>query len=128
MQNAGGFMNQTLANLKSNRKWLIPNFAVWGNSGSLEIALVMTEEAAPKRVVFCKTNLGGQDQIVGYDDLVDSLGNQLPCTITNPVVIIIPRGDVHCYLVNRPSNVNFKIACTQSEGLVDLLIMENDLP
>jgi hypothetical protein len=121
-------MNCTLAYLKASRKWVIPNLVVWGSSGSVEVSIAMTEEGSEKRVIFGKTNLGGQDQIINYGDLVDTSGNPLPLTIANPIVIIIPRDAAICYLVSRPSNVNFKIACTQSEGLVDLLIMENDLP
>ena len=121
-------MNGMLAYLKASRKWLISNFTVWGSSGSTEICLAITEEAPTKRVVICQSNLGGQAQIVNFADLADTLGNELPVQITNPAVLIIPRSLGRCYLVNRPSETNFKIAGEETPSLVDLLIMEVGQP
>ena len=125
-------MNLTLEHLRSNRKWLVPNVVVWGNALSCEAALLMVEEDTPKRVVFGFSRIGGSDQVVCFGNLVDSRGNVLPPEITSPAVIIIPRNETHCFLVGLPSNSNFKIAydagSVTGQGLVDLLIMEMDLP
>lgn len=123
-------MNLTLDYLRSNRKWLIPNVAVWGNSSAFEMPLAMMEQAANKRLIFSLALLGGQDQAVNFADLVDSRGNHLPQAIANPVVMVIPRSNALCYLVGRPSNYGFKIACDEAgqQPVVDLLIMEIDLP
>ena len=127
-------MNLTLDYLKSNRKWLVPNLLVWGNAGAIQPLFFLTEDGASKRVIFADGIIGGGDQAVSYSDLVDNRGNQLPDEIINPVIIIIPRNSTHCYLVGRPSYFGFKIARSDSytgayqNGLVDLLIMEVDLP
>ena len=123
-------MNLTHDYLKSSRKWVVPNFSVWGSAAAYEIGLLFCEEAAAKRVVFCNALLGGQDQTVDFSDLVDARGNHLPATILNPVVIIIPRGPDVCYLAGRPSANGFKIACATpgARPIVDLCIMEIDLP
>jgi hypothetical protein len=116
--------------LKSNRKWLVTNLSVWGSSSAYQMPLGLIEETSEKRLIFCLAELGGEDQIVKFSDLVDNRGNHLPTSIANPVVILIPRSDAVCYLVGRPSNVNFKIARSQSavQPIIDLLIMEDDLP
>ena len=128
-------MNLTLDYLKSNRKWLVPNFNVWGNTDSFESALLLVEDGSDKRVVFSYGHIGGGDQPVCYSDLKDKNGNSLPSQIINPVVIIIPRNQAYCFIVGRPSNTGFKIACQpdsssnfSQQGLVDLMIMEIDLP
>lgn len=125
-------MNLTLNYLKSNRKWLVPNLVVWGSIYSFDAFLMMVEENSSKRVVFSYNVIGGKDQVINYGDLCDFNGNTLPSEIVNPVVVIIPRDRSHCFLVGRPSNTNFKVACDRSssigQGLVDLLIMEVDLP
>ncbi|NLI15609.1 MAG: hypothetical protein GX409_04900 [candidate division Zixibacteria bacterium] len=121
-------MNRTLNYLRGGRRWLVPNLAVWGAAAAYQMPLAMVEESSPKRLIFCLAELGGEEQLVNYTDLVDSLGNRLPATISNPIVVIIPRGKTHCYLVGRPSNSGFKIARDSSVGqsVVDVLIMEVD--
>ncbi|MCD6161187.1 MAG: hypothetical protein J7K40_02095 [candidate division Zixibacteria bacterium] len=128
-------MNITLNHLKSNRKWHVPNVVVWGNADSFDAQFVMVEESSSKRVVFLHSRLGGSDQLISFSDLEDASGNSLPSLIANPVVIIIPRNQAHCFLVGESSENHFKIACGQDSvsglakhGLVDLLIMEIDLP
>ena len=128
-------MNLTLDYLKSNRKWLVPSLVVWGNTDSCEAALLITEKDTPKRVVFAYNKIGAGDQAVNYSDLVDMDGNSLPSQIKNPVVLVIPRNQAHCFIVGRPSDSGFKIAYHPDlnsnlieQGLVDLLIMEIDLP
>jgi hypothetical protein len=63
--------------------------------------------------------------------LTDVRDNQLPAEITNPVVVIIPRNSVSCFVVGRPDSAGFRIACNPASdplgstlGQVDLLIME----
>jgi hypothetical protein len=127
-------MNLTLDYLKSNRKWLVPNLLVWGNADTIQPQFLLTEDSTSKRVIFADGVIGGSDQTVNYSDLIDSRGNQLPDEIINPVILIIPRNSSHCYLVGRPSYSGFKIARSETytasyqNGLVDLLIMEVDLP
>jgi hypothetical protein len=123
-------LNLTLDYLKGSRKWLVPNLSVWGNSATYQMPMALTEEGVSKRLIFCLAELGGEDQLVKYSDLVDSLGNHLPSNIANPAIILIPRSDALCYLVGRPSNAGFKIACNQTSNqpIVDLLIVEVDLP
>jgi hypothetical protein len=123
-------LNQTLNYLKSGRKWLVPNLSVWGNSSTYQMPMALTEEGMSKRLIFCLAELGGEDQLVKFADLVDSLGNHLPSNIANPAVIPIPRNGAFCYLVGKPSATSFKIASNPSpnQPVVDLLIMEVDLP
>lgn len=127
-------MNLTLDYLKSNRKWLVPNILVWGNSDAFRARFIMTEDGQSKRVVFGSNVIGGENQTIDFADLTDSRGNSLPSRINSPVVVVIPRNQTRCYLVGRPSDTGFKIARTESDdkfqedGLVDLLIMEVDLP
>lgn len=128
-------MNLTLDYLKSNRKWLVPNILVWGNSDAFLARFIMTEEESTyRRVVYASNVIGGENQTISYADLTDLRGNPLPSQIKSPVVVIIPRNRIQCYLVGRPSETGFKIARTeaddkfQEDGLVDLLIMEVDLP
>ncbi|MCP4582263.1 MAG: hypothetical protein GY839_11660 [candidate division Zixibacteria bacterium] len=127
-------MNLTLDYLKSNRKWLVPNLMVWGNTDSCLADFLMSEIGSPKRVVFSSNVIGGRNQVINYADLIDSNGNILPAQIADPVIIIIPRNQAHCFLIGRPSPTGFKIARGEAEsdwvgeGLVDVLIMEVDLP
>jgi len=127
-------MNLTLDYLKSNRKWLVRNLLVWGNSEAVPARMLMTELGDSKRVMYSDCAIGGKNQVVSFDELVDSRGNQLPEEIKSPVVMLIPRSSSHCYLVGQPSSNGFSIARestsheTNQDGLVDLLIMEVDLP
>ncbi len=127
-------MNLTLDYLKSNRKWLVRNLLVWGNSEAVSVRMLMTEHAGTKRVMYSDESIGGKSQVISYDELVDSRGNRLPGEINNPVVMLIPRNSSHCYLVGQPSSNGFSVAReipdhdTSQDGLVDLLIMEVDLP
>ncbi len=127
-------MNLTLDYLKSNRKWLVKNLLVWGNAESVRTRMILTEISSPKRIMYSESSIGGKNQTVNFADLVDSRGNQLPDEINNPIVIIIPRNNSHCYLIGQPSKTGFAIGReniepgTASDGLVDLLIMEVDLP
>jgi hypothetical protein len=134
LHSQGVIMNLTLDYLKSNRKWLVPNIVVWGNADSYQPNMLLTEDGDTRRVIFASAAIGGKNQSINYEDLIDSRGNSLPDEIQNPVIVIIPRNAVHCHLIGRPSSTGFKIARAESygvsstDGLVDLLIMEVDLP
>jgi len=127
-------MNLTLEYLKTNRKWLAPNLIVWGNADACSARLLMTEAGTPNRVVFAADEISGLNQTILYSDLIDSNGNPLPEQIANPIIIIIPRNQIHCFLIGRPSSTGFKIGRSgtgsnfNGDGLVDILIMEVDLP
>lgn len=127
-------MNLTLDYLKSNRKWLVPNILVWGNADACRPKLLLTEDSDFKRVMYSSSVIGGSNQSINYEDLTDNRGNQLPSEINGPVVVIIPRNSIHCFLMGKPSTTGFKIARGESvtgmseDGLIDLLIMEVDLP
>jgi hypothetical protein len=85
-------MNTTIDFLKSNRKWLVPNFVVWGDNGTFEADMIMTEFiSGDERIVFNHEFTGETAQTVVYKDLVDHRGNQLPEKIVNPEVILIPK-------------------------------------
>ena len=128
-------MNGVLNYLKSNRKWLVRDISVWGNADSCPALFLFTEDDSPKRVVFAYNRLGGKNQVINFGDLVDINGNNLPDEIINPVVVVIPRSRAHCFVVDAPSGKSFSIAYASGTapeysepGLVDLLIMEMDLP
>lgn len=121
-------MNRTLNYLRGGRKWLVPNLIVWGTNAAYQMPIALIEESSPKRLIFCLAGLGGEDQYVKYENLVDSLGNHLPASISNPIVVIIPRSETPSFLVGSPSQTGFKIARGSSSGqsVIDILIMEVD--
>jgi hypothetical protein len=120
-------MNVTLDYLTSNRKWLIRDFSVWGDSGIFDAAIIATESLGSKNIVFLRELLGGRAQIVEYSDLVDHRGNQLPESIINPAVIVIPKNQTSAFLAGSPGESSFRISKPPGESpdpVVDLLIME----
>jgi hypothetical protein len=121
-------MNITLDYLRGRRIWVVPDFVVWGDWSLYSFLLFYTEMGATsKRVVFSKSTLGGLDQTVNFSSLYDFRGNQLPATITNPKVIVLPKNEVFCLVVGAETNTGFRIAkLSESSGtsLVDLMIVE----
>jgi hypothetical protein len=121
-------MNVTLDYLKSNRKWLIRDYCVWGDDDAFEADMLMTELAASTlRVVFMHQYSGGNGQVVNFADLLDHRGNQLPSTINNAEVIIIPKNAVATFVRGLIGPTSFRIARSSqgpAEAIVDLLIME----
>ena len=129
-------MNITLDYLRGRRIWVVPNFVVWGDWSLYSFFLFYTEMGATsKRVVFNKSTLGGLDQLVNFSSLYDFRGNQLPDTINNPKVIVLPKNEVSCLVVGAEADTGFRIAklcdlCTlrsagsSGTGLVDLMIVE----
>jgi hypothetical protein len=120
-------MNMTFDYLTGNRKWLVRDFTVWGDPGMFDAAIVATENVGDKNVIFLRELLGGRAQIVEYTDLFDHRGNQLPETIINPAIIIVPKNGGRACLAGSPGNISFRVAKTPGDTidpLVDLLIVE----
>jgi len=120
-------MNTILNNLTGNRKWLVRDFTVWGDSDIFDAAVLATENDDGSNVVFLRELVGGQAQIIEYIDLVDHRGNVPPDTISNPEIIIVPKNHSRAFVVGTPGNSSFRIAKSPGEALdpvVDLLIME----
>jgi hypothetical protein len=121
-------MNITLDYLRGRRIWAVPNFVVWGDWSLYSFLLFYTEMGVgSKRIVFSKSTLGGLDQIVDFSSLYDFRGNQLPATIDNPKVVVLPKNEVSCIVVGAESNTGFRIAKlseSSGTGLVDLMIVE----
>ncbi len=121
-------MNVTLDYLKSNRKWLIRDYRVWGDDGAFEADMFMTETTpSTSRVVFLHQFVGGNGQVVNFADLLDHRGNQLPSTISNAEVVIIPKNAVAAFVPGSVGQTSFRIAKSNrqpADAVVDLLIME----
>ena len=121
-------MNITLDYLRGRRVWVVPNFVVWGDWSLYSFLLLYTEvEATAKRVVFSKSTLGGLDQTVEFSNLYDFRGNQLPNTINNPKVVVLPKNEVSCFVVGSETTTGFrigKLAESSGTGLVDLMVVE----
>jgi len=121
-------MNSTIDYLKSNRKWLVPNFVVWGDNGTFEADMIMTEfVTGDERIVFNHEYTGETAQTVIFKDLVDHRGNKLPEKITNPEIILIPRNPIASFLLGTVGEKSFRISKGSgelSDSVVDLLIME----
>lgn len=121
-------MNITLDYLRGRRIWVVPNFVVWGDWSLYSFLLLYTEvEATAKRVVFSKSTLGGLDQTVEFSNLYDFRGNQLPSTIKDPKVVVLPKNEVSCFVVGSETTAGFrigKLAESSGTGLVDLMVME----
>lgn len=116
-----------LAQILSRRYWLIPEFSVWGSAGFGETDLLVVESlGSASTVFFGAVDIGGQEQEVLFDSLVDHRGNHLPAAIASPCVIPKPKGPVAPFIVGRESNVGFRIARSGSDSVVttDLLVVE----
>lgn len=120
-------MNTTFDYLTSNRKWLVRDFTVWGNSASFDSAIIGTEDASSDRVVFMRELVGGQPQIVEFSDLTDHRGNKLPGTISNAELVIVPKGETAAFIVGQVGAAAFRLAkvgISAPDAIVDLIIME----
>ncbi len=122
-------MNITLDYLRGRRVWVVNNFSVWGEFSTVTPILLWTEVGtASHRLMFAREMLAGLEQGVGFSQLYDFRGNQLPQSISNPKVIILQKNEVECLVVGQESSTGFKIArLTESDqsGSVDLIIVEN---
>ncbi len=121
-------MNITLDYLRGRRTWVVPNFVVWGDWSLYTFLLFYTEMGANnKRIVLGKSTLGGFDQTVNFSSLYDFRGNQLPTSIKNPKVTVLPKNEVLCLVVGAETDTGFRIAKlgeSSGTGLVDLMIVE----
>jgi hypothetical protein len=121
-------MNITLDYLRGRRTWVVPNFVVWGDWSLASFLLLYTEMGeTSKRVMLARNNLGGLDQSVVFETLHDFRGNQLPQTINNPKVMVMPKNEVNCFVVGAETETGFRIARfsgSEKTGLVDLMIVE----
>jgi hypothetical protein len=121
-------MNITLDYLRGRRIWVVPNFVVWGDWSLYSFLFFNAEiQAGSKRIVFSKSILGGLDQTVDFSNLYDFKGNQLPTTINNPKVIVLPKNEVFSFVVGAEMNTGFRIAKlpgSSHTNLVDLMIVE----
>jgi hypothetical protein len=121
-------MKVTFDYLTGNRKWLVRDLHVWGDSGSLDTAILATESgSSPNRLIVLRELCGAEAQIVEFADLVDHRGNALPETISNAEIIIIPKNESACFVVGSIGPSSFRLAKTPqavADAIVDLLIME----
>ncbi|MBD3233467.1 MAG: hypothetical protein GF315_07050 [candidate division Zixibacteria bacterium] len=120
-------MNTTLDYLRGNRKFLIKDFVVHGDYSSAEGGLLYAENLPTgKRIIFAHTYIVHNHQQVIFGNLYDHKENQLPTQLNSPKVIILPKNDVHCFLVGTETPIGFNIAKNEPSktGLVDLLIIE----
>lgn len=120
-------MSEVLNYLKSKRVWVVKNFSVWGEYFLGEFFCLFTQVGeTSKRIIFEKADLGGSKQEVSFDTLYDYKGNKLPSEIINPKIIVLPKNQVSCVVLEE-NNSGFKIAKAQEEvenGLVDLMVWE----
>jgi hypothetical protein len=121
-------MNVTYDYLTGNRKWLVRDYIVWGDSGTLDTAVLATEwGSSDNRLIILRELCGALAQVVDFADLVDHRGNALPETITNAEVIIIPKNETSAFVVGAIGEESFRLARSpeaSSDAVVDLLIME----
>jgi hypothetical protein len=119
-------MNTTLDYLRGNRKFLVTDYMVYGDYAAAEGGLLYTEDIGDKRIIFAHRYLSENEQWVNFSDLYDYKNNRLPENLSSPKVVILPKNDVHCFLVGSESSTGFKIAKSSPDktGLVDILIME----
>lgn len=121
-------MNVTYDYLTGNRKWLVRDYVIWGDSGSLDTVILATEDgSSTNRLIVLRELCGAQAQVVEFADLVDHRGNRLPSSLSNAEIIIIPKNEVSSFVVGSVGATSFRLAKTpnsSADALVDLLIME----
>ena len=121
-------MNPTLSYLLGKKMWWVSGVNVWGSVAAFEPQLVITEtEGSTKRLVFTTVALGGSVQQLGYGDLADVKGNQLPELLINPRVLPIAKGDIPVLVQGSEGEKSFALAKavqTSQVAAVDLLIIE----
>ncbi len=121
-------MNITLDYLRGRRTWVVPNLVVWGDWSLASFMLLYTEMGeTSKRIMLAENNLGGEDQVINFSDLLDFRGNQLPEVISHPKVVVLPKNEVNCIVVGTETETCFRIARASGEektGLVDLMVVE----
>jgi hypothetical protein len=120
----------TLEYLRGNRTWYIPGFVVWGASSGAELSFVTVSVVeGQKQINYLKTSVGGTNQTVSFDSLVDHRGNNLPQTISTAKVIPLPKGEGQVFVVGREFGSGFSISRDSSSTTpitTDLVIIELD--
>jgi hypothetical protein len=121
-------MNNGLALLTAHRIWLIRNFNVWGVQNLGEIEYLSLEQVdSTKTISFGSHSIGDSSQSVAFNGLTDVRGNQLPASITRPLVIARLLGERQVFIVGSEINSGFKIARDSSSNkpvTTDLIIIE----
>ncbi len=121
-------MLETYAHLTGHRSWWVPDFSVWGETGTATVDLLADEiDGSTRRIMYFNFPLGGAVQDVVYDELLDHRRNGLPASIDHPLIVVIPKSSTAVSIIGRPSSNSFKIARTQTtteNALVDLWIVE----
>ena len=114
--------------IATKRTWLVPEFSVWGVPGFGETDLLMIEKVGSQSsIYFGSFDIGGVEQEVRFDSLIDHRGNALPSILASPLVIPRPKGPAMPFIVGRESEVGFKIARTTDTTAAvqtDLLVVE----
>jgi hypothetical protein len=114
--------------LLARRSWFVPEFTVWGLPGFGESDFLAVEQIGQTRsVLYGSTDLGGVEQAVTFDSLIDHRGNPLPATIESPLVIARPKGPAQPFVIGRESATGFRIARPSTSPLpiqIDLLVVE----
>ncbi len=111
----------------ARRVWMVPEFAVWGSAGYGETDLLIVEQiGSTSAVFFGAVDIGGNEQEVLFEALVDHRGNKLPDQIASPCVMPKPKGPTAPFIVGRESSVGFRIAQSGSTTpvIADLLVVE----
>ena len=88
----------------------------------IQIKQVLTDGSDDVEVIEIESPV----ELDSFDTLYDYKGNKLPSEIINPKIIVLPKNQVSC-LVLEENNSGFKIAQAQEEvekGLVDLMVWE----
>jgi len=120
----------TLAYLRGRRIWLVPGFVVWGASSGTDLSFVTVNVIeGQQRISHTTASIGGAQQQVSFNTLVDHRGNQLPMTINSPKVIPLANSDARVFIVSREFTSGFVIArdnTATTPVTTDLLIMELD--
>jgi len=121
-------LNVTLDYLKSNRKWLIRDFRVWGKGAAIDTPVMYTEsDASANRIIFAREFVGASEQVVHFNELIDHRGNSLPGQIENAEIIPIAKNDIPVHLRGSIGPGSFRIARGDGytdDATVDLIIME----
>ena len=120
-------MMQTLNYLKSKRIWAVPGVSVYGTLGAAELLLLRSEiTPTTKRIIFETAVLGGVEQVMYYQDLVDFRGNKLPQKLKSPKVVVLQKSAAGVVVVGSESEEVFRLAKVfgSDNALVDLLIIE----
>ncbi len=120
----------TLAYLRGRRIWFVPGVVVWGASSGTELSFVTVNIAEGQRQIYHTTaSIGGSQQQISFNALVDHRGNNLPLTINSPKVIPLAKSDANVFIVGREFASGFVISrdsTATTPVTTDLLIMELD--